>query len=41
MSGGAMARALVVESPRRLVVREFPVPLVSDGDALGGCAEYL
>jgi alcohol dehydrogenase len=39
MSGVAMARALVVESPRRLVVREFPVPLVGDSDALGGYAD--
>jgi hypothetical protein len=36
-----VARALVLESVRRFIVREFPVPLVSDGDALGGCAEYL
>jgi alcohol dehydrogenase len=34
MSQGAVARALVLESPRRLVVREFPVPMVCDDDAL-------
>ena len=34
MSDGAVVRALVLESPRRLVVREFPVPMVGDDDAL-------
>jgi alcohol dehydrogenase len=34
MSGGAVARALVLESPRRLVVRELPVPDIGDDDAL-------
>jgi alcohol dehydrogenase len=30
----AVARALVLEAPRRLVVREFPLPPVGDDDAL-------
>lgn len=30
----ALARALVLEAPRRLVVREFPLPAVGDDDAL-------
>jgi alcohol dehydrogenase len=34
MSDGARARALVLEAPRNLVVREFPVPVVGDDDAL-------
>jgi alcohol dehydrogenase len=34
MSDGAVARALVLEAPRRLVVREFAVPAVGDDDAL-------
>ncbi len=34
MSGGATARALVLEAPRRLTVRELPVPDVGDDDAL-------
>jgi alcohol dehydrogenase len=34
MSDGAAARALVLEGPRRLVVREFPIPIVGDDDAL-------
>ena len=28
------ARALVLEAPRRLVVREFPMSVVGDDDAL-------
>ena len=36
-----VARALVLESARRFIVREFPVPLVGDKDALGGYADYL
>jgi hypothetical protein len=35
-----VARALVLESVRRFIVREFPVPLVSENDALGGYADY-
>ncbi|HZU48184.1 MAG TPA: zinc-binding dehydrogenase [Mycobacterium sp.] len=34
MSRDAMARALVLEAPRRLVSREFPLPVVGDDDAL-------
>ena len=34
MSDGAAARALVLEAPRSLVVREFPIPIVGDDDAL-------
>ena len=34
MSGGATARALVLQAPRRLAVRELPVPDVGDDDAL-------
>jgi alcohol dehydrogenase len=34
MSRDAMARALVLEAPRRLVSREFPLPEVGDDDAL-------
>jgi alcohol dehydrogenase len=34
MSDGAVARALVLEAPRHLVVREFRVPAVGDDDAL-------
>jgi alcohol dehydrogenase len=34
MSGGVVARALVLEAPRHLVVREFAVPAVGDDDAL-------
>ena len=34
MSGGAVARALVLEAPRRLIVRELPIPVVGDDDAL-------
>jgi alcohol dehydrogenase len=34
MSGGAVARALVLEAPRHLIVREFRVPAVGDDDAL-------
>ncbi|MBV9351427.1 MAG: zinc-binding dehydrogenase [Mycobacterium sp.] len=34
MCDGAVARALVLESPRHLVVREFPVPMLGDDDAL-------
>ncbi|MDT5355815.1 MAG: alcohol dehydrogenase [Mycobacterium sp.] len=34
MSHDAVARALVLEAPRRLVVREFPLPAVRDDDAL-------
>ncbi|MBS4729560.1 zinc-binding dehydrogenase [Mycobacterium sp. SM1] len=30
----AVARALVLEAPRRLTVREFPLPVVGDDDAL-------
>ncbi len=31
---GAMARALVLEAPRHLVMRELPVPVVGEDDAL-------
>jgi alcohol dehydrogenase len=31
---GDSARALVLEAPRRLVIREFPVPVIGDDDAL-------
>ena len=34
MSGGASARALVLEAPRRLSVRKMPVPEIGDDDAL-------
>jgi threonine dehydrogenase-like Zn-dependent dehydrogenase len=34
MAGGAVARALVLEAPRRLVARELAVPEVGEGDAL-------
>jgi alcohol dehydrogenase len=34
MSDDAVARALVLEAPRHLVVREFAVPAVGDDDAL-------
>jgi alcohol dehydrogenase len=34
MSGGAVARALVLEAPRHLVVRELTVGEVGDDDAL-------
>ena len=34
MSHGAVARALVLEAPHHLVVREFAVPTVGDDDAL-------
>jgi alcohol dehydrogenase len=34
MSSHAMARALVLEAPRRLVPREFEVPAIGDDDAL-------
>jgi threonine dehydrogenase-like Zn-dependent dehydrogenase len=34
MADGAVARALVLEAPRRLVVRELPLPNLSDDDAL-------
>jgi alcohol dehydrogenase len=34
MSDGAAARALVLEAPRSLVVREFSIPIVGDDDAL-------
>ena len=34
MSDSAVARALVLEAPRRLVVHEFPVPAVGEDDAL-------
>jgi alcohol dehydrogenase len=34
MSHGAVVRALVLEAPRHLVVREFAVPAVGDDDAL-------
>jgi alcohol dehydrogenase len=34
MSDGALARALVLEAPRRLAVREFPIPVVGEDDAL-------
>ena len=34
MSDGAAVRALGLEAPRSLVIREFPVPIVGDDDAL-------
>jgi alcohol dehydrogenase len=34
MPDSATARALVLEEPRRLAVREFPLPVVGDDDAL-------
>jgi alcohol dehydrogenase len=34
MSDGAVARALVLQAPRSLVVREFPVPAIGEDDAL-------
>jgi alcohol dehydrogenase len=34
MAGGAVTRALVLEAPRRLVIRELPVPEVGDDDAV-------
>jgi alcohol dehydrogenase len=34
MTGEAVVRALVLEAPRRLVAREFPVPPLGDDDAL-------
>jgi threonine dehydrogenase-like Zn-dependent dehydrogenase len=34
MADDVVARALVLEEPRRLVVREFPLPAVGDDDAL-------
>src|SRR5271156_5736525 len=34
MADGAVAQALVLEAPRRLVVRELPLPNVGDDDAL-------
>src|SRR5437879_5521732 len=34
MAGGAVTRALVLEAPRRLVIRELPVPDVGDADAV-------
>ena len=34
MSDGAAVRALVLEAPRSLVVREFSIPIVGDDDAL-------
>ena len=34
MAHGATARALVLEAPRHLVVREFALPAVGDDDAL-------
>jgi alcohol dehydrogenase len=34
MSHGALARALVLEAPRRLAIREFPIPVVGEDDAL-------
>ena len=33
MSDGAAARALVLEAPRSLVIREFAIPVVGDEDA--------
>jgi threonine dehydrogenase-like Zn-dependent dehydrogenase len=35
-----VARALVLESVRRFIVRQFPVPLVSENDELGGYADH-
>jgi alcohol dehydrogenase len=34
MADGAVAQALVLEAPRRLVVRELPLPELRDDDAL-------
>jgi alcohol dehydrogenase len=34
MPDAAVARALVLEAPRRLVVRDFPVPKIGDDDAI-------
>jgi alcohol dehydrogenase len=34
MADGAVAQALVLEAPRRLVVRELPLPKLGDDDAL-------
>jgi hypothetical protein len=34
MPDSATARALVLEEPRRLAVREFPLPVVGDDDTL-------
>jgi len=34
MLDDAVARALVLEAPRRLVMREFQLPAVGDDDAL-------
>jgi alcohol dehydrogenase len=34
MADGAVAQALVLEAPRRLVVRELPLPNLGDDDAL-------
>jgi alcohol dehydrogenase len=34
MASGAVVRALVLEAPRRLRMREFPVPLLAEDDAL-------
>ena len=34
MADGAVAQALVLEAPRRLVVRELPLPHLGDDDAL-------
>jgi alcohol dehydrogenase len=34
MADGAVAQALVLEAPRRLVVRELPLPNLDDDDAL-------
>ncbi|MEB3981985.1 zinc-binding dehydrogenase [Mycobacterium sp. 663a-19] len=34
MSDGATARALVLEAPRQLVIRELPVPAIGDDDAV-------
>src|SRR5271155_5106889 len=33
MADGAVAQALVLEAPRRLVVRELPLPNLGDDDA--------
>lgn len=34
MADDAVAQALVLEAPRRLVVRELPLPNLGDDDAL-------
>lgn len=34
MSDGAVVRALVLEAPRRLVVRQYRLPRIGDDDAL-------